>query len=135
MEAAVLENKPKKKRYSREGCCSADGCNSPIKAKRLCEKHYARQLRYGTLELKSVRVDKEKLTSCLVFDCENPAGRRGYCDRHYSYWQKHKTPFRAKVFKVCAVEDCNNEFYTKGLCSHHYNQFKQKLKTIGIEDF
>ena len=132
---AVVEKQTKRTRTSRQGCCSVKGCNSRIKAKRLCEKHYARQLRYGTLELKSVRAKKENLTSCIVFDCENAAGRRGYCDRHYSYWQKHKTPFRPKIYKLCAVEGCENDFYSKGLCNHHYVQFKQKLKSIGVEDF
>lgn len=45
------EKKPEPRpMLSREGVCSADGCEGPIKAKRLCEKHYARLRRYKELK-------------------------------------------------------------------------------------
>lgn len=116
-----------RKVFSREGVCSVDGCNEPIKSKRLCEKHYTRQRRNGTTEslFKIVEIDVE---NCLVIGCERKHFRGGYCSTHYGYNVKLRTPYIAKTIKLCGVEGCENKHLARGLCRKHYNEWSSILK-------
>lgn len=119
-----------KKRQSREGICRVDGCRSPIKAKRLCEKHYARQRRNGTLE--TVTVDKELYPLCIAFDCNEPSHTKGLCSYHYNNYKKYKTPYLPVVIRLCRVEGCGNVHQARGLCQKHYHDWNKLLEELEI---
>ena len=97
------------------GQCIAKDCFEPIKSKRLCEKHYARFLRKGSLELKHKRneIDTEE---CLVIGCNNPHVRHGFCSTHIINVRENETPYRPKIIKLCGVKGCENEHMGIGLC-------------------
>jgi hypothetical protein len=62
--------------------CSVDNCNSSIKYKGLCGKHYKRQWRHG--DPNKTMID---MTSriCCAQDCTNPANNSyDLCRTHYS---------------------------------------------------
>lgn len=113
------------KRSSTKGVCSIDGCNSSIKARRLCEKHYARQRRHGADE---VIVKKYDVDTCVVFDCNKPHKSFGYCDYHSFLYRTNGTPFKPKVLKLCGVDGCYKEHIAKGLCTVHYREWKKLLR-------
>lgn len=59
--------------------CRISNCEGNIKAKGLCEKHYARQRRNG--DPNKLRRDTIKL--CEVDECFAKHEARGYCREHY----------------------------------------------------
>lgn len=60
--------------------CAESGCNSPVKAKSLCQYHYDR-LRKG-----SIRTRPRKGTSpaCSVTGCDRAVSRKGLCETHFA---------------------------------------------------
>lgn len=121
-----------RKNTSTKGCCIVEGCQRPILAKKMCEMHYARHRRYGT-----VKLQKHKRyigDECIVFDCNKKRKTQGYCEAHYSVYKEHGTPYRPEVIKLCGVEDCGNIHLAKGLCRHHYNEWHKLLEAIEIVD-
>lgn len=126
-ERKRLQNSPKptRTRLSREGTCSVEGCNEAIKSKRLCEKHYARQLRNGTLEVKNI--PPFSIPTCLAVGCDRPYKTSGYCDTHYTNFRRTGSPHLPKVIKYCGVKGCMNIHQAKGLCMHHYHEWEKKL--------
>lgn len=103
--------------------CSVEDCDKPLKSKGLCDMHYARLRRYGSLERKTV--DHSNITVCLAFGCENKSKTSGLCDTHYSNLKRIGTPYLPKVIRLCSVEGCYADHLAKGLCQLHYNQWKR----------
>jgi hypothetical protein len=65
--------------------CSVDGCEKPHTAKGLCNTHYMRQYRGGSLD---APVRRYGVTSCSVDGCEKKAHSRGWCPMHWQRWRK-----------------------------------------------
>jgi hypothetical protein len=59
--------------------CSVDGCGKPVYARRMCPKHYRRQLRNNA-------------PLCSVQGCDKHAPVRGMCDAHWRRWRKYGDP-------------------------------------------
>lgn len=122
----------KYKNQSTEGNCIIENCEQPVLAKRLCEKHYARHRRNGTVKLLT---QKRYLGDrCLVFDCDKERKTKGYCDTHYSIFKEQGTPYRPEVIKLCGVEDCGNLHQAKGLCQSHYHEWHRLLNELELVD-
>jgi len=127
-----LEKQNREKQYSTEGTCAVNGCDSPIKAKRLCDMHYSRKRRNGTLETtrKAIVVESGK---CLVIECDNPHKRNGLCTTHLSYERLYGTPYLFKIIKQCGVKGCEREHLAKGLCNKHYREWSIIKDEYGLE--
>lgn len=121
-----------RKLQSTDGICEVDGCEEPIKSKKLCEKHYARIRRTGKYETSNRFYDLD-IETCLVIGCENKHLKNGYCSTHYSYSTRNKTPYIAKTIKLCGVKGCEKAHLAKGLCNTHYNQWVKVMKENGLD--
>lgn len=115
---------------STHGTCEVEDCRNPIKARRLCDKHLQRLYRNG-----DIGKDRPELYGCIVPACSKPHKTGGYCTKHYAYYRRHGTPFKAKTVKLCALDKCNEPHFGRGLCEGHLKDFKKLLKKIGKEDF
>lgn len=118
-------NKTGRTNMSRDGKCKVKGCDSPIKSRKMCEKHYARWRRTGT---STIKTNYGRIKNCIVIDCDNPHKALGYCDKHYNYNRKYGSPYLPKVIKLCGVEDCYEKHWGKGLCKEHFHLWRSKLK-------
>lgn len=117
---------------STEGLCSVESCNKPVKAKKLCDMHYTRVRRNGvTNPLRPI--NELYLEDCLVIGCDRRHYRGGYCNTHYGYNLKHRTPYLAKTVKLCGIDGCENVHVAKGLCGNHYNQWMTIMKKHSID--
>lgn len=90
--------------------CVADGCASPVKARRLCYRHYAEATATGA--------------ACKVDGCEKPARTRDFCSVHYMRWWKTGDPGEAELLRKpsrpCKVDGCDNGATTsRDLCPTH----------------
>ena len=66
--------------------CSVPGCDRPLKykAKRLCNAHGARLLRFGDVLAHAPCPKRERRSgSCSVPGCRRPAQTKGMCNAHY----------------------------------------------------
>ena len=89
--------------------CSADGCDQRAGTKGMCDKHYRRVKKYGTVEL------PERPSVCSEDDCIKPVRARGLCRSHYTRWLRSRSG--------CAADGCDAESHTRSLCKPHYNQW------------
>jgi hypothetical protein len=72
--------------------CVAPECDRPIryKALQLCQKHYFRLRRKGTLDAKPIR---ESRGICIIEGCDKvDTGADGYCMKHYSRFKRNGDP-------------------------------------------
>ena len=114
--------------------CIEDGCDTPQRARGLCSTHYSRERRGIPLnnpipKLVSERDAPqpwEKEDSCTVFACNNFQKARGWCNGHYTRWQRRGDVFahiplggRAKIVP-CAAEECTLPALCRGMCETHY---------------
>lgn len=61
--------------------CSFEGCNRPIKCKKLCPTHYYQS--WGGKELTPIRTWRsDPNIECLITDCKNSAAVKGLCKSH-----------------------------------------------------
>lgn len=71
--------------------CSVEGCKSPVKSKGMCQKHYFRMWRNGTLKVK--RPIREHRGICTVADCKQPdTGPNGLCHKHLARLKRNGSP-------------------------------------------
>ena len=70
--------------------CLVDGCTRPVhyKAARLCQMHYFRRRRNGTLGEAESRVRRRGPT-CTVPDCSKPHDSNGLCSMHVTRLRRH----------------------------------------------
>lgn len=80
-----------------EKTCSVEGCEGKIKAKMLCEKHYARQRRNGSpTALKNIGYGVEML--CSIEGCNGEHYSKGLCKHHYrSEYEYPKRKFKRLI--------------------------------------
>lgn len=73
--------------------CSIPGCETPAtRTKRtLCEKHYYRLRRNGTVKL--THPQREARGTCILQGCnEKDCGPHGYCQKHNTRIRRHGSP-------------------------------------------
>lgn len=89
--------------------CIVSLCDQPAKGRGWCNKHYARFLRLGTVELSI----KPKV-SCAVEDCTAPSYCRDLCTRHYQRQNRKGTVVDAPVVSAGDRLRANAEFNPEG---------------------
>jgi hypothetical protein len=104
---------------SQKDCCSIIGCDKPVKAKFMCEKHYARVLRHGTVK---VKFERGSVKTCLAINCFKSPKSYGYCDYHGGLIRDIGTPYKPTLIKFCSLEGCERPHQARGLCGKHYNK-------------
>lgn len=67
--------------------CSEPECTKDARARGMCNMHYSRRWREGTLDLIRVRG-----RTCSVDGCTEPHEGLGYCDRHYQTYKRTGNP-------------------------------------------
>ena len=97
------------------GACQAPDCETHARTKGLCDKHYNRMRRHGTLDL-GPRTNAGK--TCAEEHCDRPAFSRGFCTMHAARKYRHGTiellP-RVKYSK-CATPGCRYKATEIGIC-------------------
>ncbi len=77
--------------------CSIEGCETKARSRAegsMCEKHYYRMRRNGTLAL--THPQRDKRGTCTVDGCELvDVGRAGFCAKHYARLTRHGDPTKA----------------------------------------
>lgn len=68
------------------------------------------------------------MTTCSVDGCETPATSRGWCNKHYTRWQRWGDPTIIKRAKksphsTCTVDGCNKPHKSLGYCAAHHKKF------------
>lgn len=121
-----------RKNYSTNGECRVENCDSPIKARLLCETHYARLRRTGKLErtTKRIIVDTD---ICLAIGCEKSPYFQGLCITHSEYKRKLSTPYKTKIIKLCGVANCEERHWGKGMCKVHFDEWKTIARQHGLD--
>lgn len=72
--------------------CSVKGCEKPIKSKGMCQMHYFRMWRHGTLVPK-VEHRPGGRGICTVTGCGKPdSGHHGLCGKHFSRLKRNGGP-------------------------------------------
>jgi hypothetical protein len=71
--------------------CSVDECGSPAAKRGMCNKHYLRWRRYGSVETVLIRKYSPGET-CEVEDCSTPPLALGLCRSHYERNAKYGSP-------------------------------------------
>jgi len=61
--------------------CTIEGCDRPHYGRGLCQMHYLRVYRHGSVERRT-----HKRQTCTIEGCERPARGRGLCQAHYARW-------------------------------------------------
>lgn len=71
--------------------CSVDDCDKIATKRDWCGMHYARWLRYGTLE----RTRKRNI--CTIDGCDAFVYGHGYCSKHYQRWVRNGDPIAGRI--------------------------------------
>ena len=67
--------------------CSATGCERPLTARGLCNRHYQQVRRHGRLTPESEYGERHR--RCQVASCGEGAVAKGLCARHYQQVRRH----------------------------------------------
>ena len=104
--------------------CAADACFGVIAARGLCDAHYRKAHREGSLP---PLLDRTPLP-CKVEGCDRPRRSRGWCDPHYRRWQNYGDPEgqpAPRAGSPCKVEECSRPSRCQGFCTKHYQRWKK----------
>ena len=113
--------------------CSINTCDSSVRARGYCNKHYQSFMKYGDA-LHRDRAKKRRLSqTCRVDNCAFKSNKglvRGYCDTHYTRWLRWGDPNCVKVprvspYKVCQLDNCTRPHVSRGLCGTHYRHMRE----------
>lgn len=119
----VLHAREEQPSYDRR--CSVDGCENKHYGRGLCEKHYRRWRRTGSVHV-IARPD-----SCSVEGCERPVDANGLCHGHDQRVRRNGdadpgTPLgRRRQDPVCSVEGCDRESTAHGWCRTHNARYER----------
>lgn len=112
----MSEEKPK--------LCSVDGCRRKKYARDLCEAHYRRRRRTGSVDEHVSIGDTAEPKPCMAEGCSNFSTERGLCHGHYLRLIRNgdvraDRPLGKQVNGVCIVDGCSNRATARGLCPTH----------------
>lgn len=88
--------------------CTAEGCDRPVHAKQLCDRHYRRTRTHPP---------------CSLEGCDRPVHAKGLCDPHYR---------RTRTRPPCTVAGCDKPQQGHGLCLMHH---RRAYRAEGIVDW
>ena len=98
--------------------CSVDGCETKVRCKDLCNKHYIRMLKHGD---PTYRFKPEGKQTCTVDDCEKFVESHGLCGTHRMRMRRRGTlELPKKTDLGCSERGCKRKHYGLGLCQKHY---------------
>jgi hypothetical protein len=100
VKARRLCEKHYERRRTADRLCSHPGCDRPIRAKGLCKTHYDRARNAGRVY--------------AVRGCAQPVKSAGFCFTHYLS--------RVTEGRGCSVEGCVRRVRSRGLCKRHYEE-------------
>lgn len=104
-----------------ERTCIFDECDRPAIARGLCNTHYNKASRDGTLppKLRPAYAGQP----CSIDGCDTPATTKGMCIKHYARQLKWGDPHRVRTKPTCAVEECSRPVKSKGFCFMHHGRW------------
>lgn len=105
--------------------CSVEGCETPIKCKGLCSRHYQRLNIHG--DPLGGGFDRVRPVSiCSVAGCSGVVDGRGLCCVHYQRLMKRGDPLYeyTPTRNVCTVLGCDVFVNGRGYCPKHYQRWK-----------
>lgn len=111
--------------------CSVSDCTRPAYATALCNGHYLRLSKTGSLSPEvplRYRSRKADLSEqCTVEGCDRDAYARNWCGGHYQRWSRvgdvqAEIPLRV-ARNGCSVDGCTRRHMAKGYCSTHYTRW------------
>jgi hypothetical protein len=108
------------------GPCGAAGCGRDQYARGLCEPHYRRRKRTGSLSEQVAIGDRPK-APCRVTGCGRTATERGCCHAHYLRERRSGeldagVPIGRRRNRACLAENCARPAYARQLCRNHYRR-------------
>lgn len=106
--------------------CQVDGCARAIYTRGLCEPHYRRLRRTGTVNA-GVAIGTRPVNDCSVPTCRNVATERGLCHGHYLRVVRNRAvqperPLSRRVNTTCTVDGCERAAFARGMCRPHANR-------------
>jgi len=104
--------------------CSVDSCDRAVYARSLCEAHYRRLRRTGTVGADRAVGSITEPKPCMVTECINTSTERGLCHGHYLRLIRtgdvlRDRPLSRKINGACIVDGCSNLATARGLCPTH----------------
>lgn len=100
--------------------CEIDDCESRAVGRGLCNKHYLRLRKHGSVDaIKVIRV-------CRMDDCHRPHHGLGLCIRHYQRYHLYGDPFwsgEEDFIDSCRMPRCRREHHGLGLCKTHHTRY------------
>lgn len=113
-----------------ERTCSVDGCERPFYGRDLCQLHYNRVRKHGSVNATRKR---RQPAPCVIDGCDGvtnvPGTARGWCSSHYYRWQRWGDPLGSyqPVIGIaeCAVDGCTDLVNARGWCVKHYTRWER----------
>lgn len=104
--------------------CKATECDSPVRARGLCGKHYSRWLNHGDAE------HLRPVIQCSIEGCEARGVTRGWCGKHYARWVRRGDPelITRVPGRVCDESNCDDPHSSKGKCRRHAAQAWRRMR-------
>jgi hypothetical protein len=113
-----------------DNTCAVDGCERARYSRGLCEAHYRRQRRTGSIDGDRAIGTQREPRTCMVDDCTNAATERGLCHGHYlrvvrlGHVQEDR-PLGRRVNELCRVDGCGRLATAKQLCKAHAGRLRK----------
>ena len=104
--------------------CSVKDCETKQTAGGLCQKHYRRLHRTGTVKART------KLKKCKAEGCGRSPVALGLCSMHYARLRKNGTTTLTLVghATMCCQFGCRGKTFANRMCKRHYNEDKKGNK-------
>ena len=105
--------------------CSVDNCSRARYGRQdICEAHYRRRRRTGSLDADRLVGERNEPRACLLDGCPNRATERGLCHGHYLRLIRTGNldpdrPLARRKNSTCTVDSCDKNAFAQGLCSGH----------------
>ena len=101
--------------------CTVDGCETKVRCKNLCNKHYIRMRNHGD---PTYRLKPEGKQICIVDDCDKVVQSHGLCGTHHMRMRRRGTlELLVKEKLSCKIPGCDTKHYGRDLCQHHYTKW------------
>ena len=112
--------------------CEVDDCNRAIYSRGLCEPHYRRRLRTGSVGGDVPIGARSMPQPCMAEGCDRTSTERGLCHGHYLRLIRNGSidaprPLDRRVNGQCTVPECGRPATARGLCGTH----RMRKRTTG----